>query len=147
MLQRFYKLFLPVYFGQDKRQFCCNNCIWFDDSKKQDCLNCKVNVLACTCYEFSEHGKKAASFDPLNNMVTAIGALKKVGERRQKELFDQENGVSHDYTPPIFRRINVKRNADGLLAKQVHNNDSLYSLVVNVSHVINLLCLISLYLL
>ena len=140
MLQRFYKLFLPVYFGQDKRQFCGNNCIWFDDSKKQDCLNCKVNVLACTCYEFSEHGKKAASFDPLNNMVTAIGALKKVGERR-------ENGVSHDYTPPIFRRINVKRNADGLLAKQVHNNDSLYSLVVNVSHVINLLCLISLYLL
>ena len=80
-------------------------------------------------------------------MVTAIRALKKVGERRQKELFDRENGVSHDYTPPILRRINVKRNADGLLAKQVHNNDSFYSLVVNVCQVINLLCLISLYLL
>ena len=32
---------------------------------------------------------------------------------------------SHDYTPRIMRLVNVKRNADGLLAKQVHNNDSL----------------------
>ena len=35
MLKGFYKNLIPVYFGNDKRKFCCNDCIWFDDGRKQ----------------------------------------------------------------------------------------------------------------
>ena len=60
MLKGFYKALLLVYFGSGKRKFCCNDCMWFDDSKKQDCIQCKVNVMACTCFsEFSDDKKSS----------------------------------------------------------------------------------------
>ena len=45
MLKGFYKCLLPVYFVEGKREFCCNDCAWFDDGKKQDCLKCGVNIM------------------------------------------------------------------------------------------------------
>ena len=60
MLKGFYKSLLPVYFGEVKRQFCCNDCAWFDDGKKQVCRNCRVNFMACTC--FSDDKKVLSSF-------------------------------------------------------------------------------------
>ena len=55
MLKGFYKALFPVYFGSGKRQCCCNDCVWYDDGKKQDCIQCKVNGMACTCFsEFSD---------------------------------------------------------------------------------------------
>ena len=80
MLKKFYKSFLPVYFGSGKRQFCSTNCVWFDDGKKQDCLKCKVNILACTCNEFFDEKSPSASD------FTMEKAIKKF-ERHEKELF------------------------------------------------------------
>ena len=75
MLKGFYKSLFPVYFGEGKRQFCCNDCAWFDDGKKQDCLNCRVNVMACTC--FSNHKKVLSSVNNFKNMVSAVELLDK----------------------------------------------------------------------
>ena len=37
MVKGFYESLLLVYFGKGKRQFCSNDCVWFE-GRKQDCL-------------------------------------------------------------------------------------------------------------
>ena len=46
MLTRFYNKLEPVYYGQGKKFFYCKDCVFCDCHKKQDCLKCKVNVIA-----------------------------------------------------------------------------------------------------
>ena len=67
MLKRFYKALLPVYFSSGKHQFCCNDCVWFDDGKKQDCLKCKVNVMACSCFSEFSADEKVPSVNAFKN--------------------------------------------------------------------------------
>ena len=49
MLKRFYTDLEPVYYYQGKNIFCCLDCVFVDDGKRQYCLNCSVNVLHCDC--------------------------------------------------------------------------------------------------
>ena len=43
ILREYYKKLLIVYFCDGKKSiFCCGNCVWFDDGKKQDCVNCRL---------------------------------------------------------------------------------------------------------
>ena len=93
MLKGFYKALLPVYFSSGKHQFCCNDCVWFDDGKKQDCLKCKVNVMACSCFSEFSADEKVPSVNAFKNMATATKAFDAATERQQKELFNQENGL------------------------------------------------------
>ena len=90
MVKEFCKSLLPVYFSNGKRQFCCNDCVWFEDIK-QDCLKCGVNVMACTCFEFSDDKKVLSSVNNLKNIVSAVEHF----DKQQKELFDRENGVRY----------------------------------------------------
>ena len=86
MVKGFYKSLLPVYFSNGKCQFCCNDCVWFE-GRKQDCLN----VMTCTCFEFSDDKKVLSSVSNLKNMVSAVEHF----DKQQKELFDRENGVRY----------------------------------------------------
>ena len=89
MLKGFYKALFLVYFGSGKRKFRCNDCMQFDDGKKQDCIQCKVNVMVCTCFsEFSDN-KKVPSVNSSckRSILTALEEF----DRKQKELFDREN--------------------------------------------------------
>ena len=54
MLKRFYTDLEPVCYGQGKNIFCCKDCVFVDDGKRQDCLKFKVNVLNCDCSEDEE---------------------------------------------------------------------------------------------
>ena len=49
ILKIFYTDLVPVYYGLGKNLFCCKDCIFVDDSRRQDYLKCKVNVLYCDC--------------------------------------------------------------------------------------------------
>ena len=49
MLKRFYSDLVAVYFGNGKKFFYCNNCVWLGNGKAQDCVRCKVNVVYCDC--------------------------------------------------------------------------------------------------
>ena len=82
MVKGFYKSILLVYFSKGKRQFCCNDCVWFE-GRKQDCLQCRVDVMACTCFEFSDDKKVLSSVSNLKNMVSAVEHF----DKQQKELF------------------------------------------------------------
>lgn len=55
MLKRFYADLVPVCYGEGKNLFCCKDCVFSDNGKRQDCLKCKVNVLFCDC---SSHDEK-----------------------------------------------------------------------------------------
>ena len=89
MSKGFYNSLLSVYFSSGKRQFCCNDCVWFDGSKNQDCIQCKVNVIAYYGFSESSDDEKVPSVNkPKINMVTAIESF----DKQQKDLFDQENG-------------------------------------------------------
>lgn len=66
MLREYYQKLLPVYFCDSKKPiFCCRNCVWFDDGKKQDCVNCKVNVMACMGSGISSTVKKSPKLSML----------------------------------------------------------------------------------
>ena len=87
----FHKSLLPVqHLSNGKCQFCCNDCIRFE-GRKQDCLKCGVNVMACTCFEFSDDKKVLSSVSNLKNMVSAVEHF----DKQQKELFHWENGVRY----------------------------------------------------
>ena len=90
MVKGFYKSLLQVYFGKGKRQFCCNDCVWFE-GRKQDCLQCRVDVMACTCFEISDDKKVLPSV----SMV----------DKQQKELFDPENGLRYGIDYHGMKRI------------------------------------------
>ena len=49
ILKRLYTDLVPVYYGLGKNFCCCNDCMFVDDGRRQDCLKCKVNVLYCDC--------------------------------------------------------------------------------------------------
>ena len=84
MVKGFYKSLLPVYFSNGKRQFCCNDCVWFE-GRKQDCLKWGGNVMARTCFEFSDNKKVLSSVRNFKNMVSAVEHF----DKQQKELVDR----------------------------------------------------------
>ena len=89
MLKGFSKELSPVYFGSGKRKFCCNDCMWFDEGKRQDCIQRKVNVMACTCISEFSDDKTVPSVNSSSkrSILTALEEF----DRKQKELFDREN--------------------------------------------------------
>ena len=120
MLKGFYKALLPVYFSSGKHQFCCNDCVWFDDGKKQDCLKCKVNVMACSCFSEFSADEKVPSVNAFKNMATATKAFDAATERQQKELFNQENGLVLWYWSKRDETYWLSRPKINLITVQVH---------------------------
>lgn len=102
MIKRFYKSLLPSYFGDGKRTFCCHDCVWFDDGKKQDCLKCGVNVIACTCYEFSDIKDL---FTAKLNMVSVTNYFQDLIDKQEKEIYYQENGTKYSVGYNDMRRV------------------------------------------
>ena len=45
MLKRFYTDLEPIYYCQDKNIFCCLDCVFVDNGKRQYCLNLTIKSL------------------------------------------------------------------------------------------------------
>ena len=88
MLKGFYKSKLPLYNGEGKLFVYCKNSVFVDDSRRQDCLNCKLNVIYCCCAPDDEkiHSPNKRSLLTMNNTL-------KVLEKREKEIFDREDSL------------------------------------------------------
>ena len=83
MLKGFYKSKLPVYFEEGKLFVCCKNCVFVDDGRGQDCLNCKLNITYCCC---ASNNEKILS--PNERYLLTMSNTLKVLERKEKEIFD-----------------------------------------------------------
>ena len=56
---------------------------------------CKVIILACTCYEFSDNENILSSDNTsLKDMVGAVNFFEKQHQKELKELLDWENCVA-----------------------------------------------------
>ena len=61
--------------------------VCFDDGRKQDYLRCGVNVMACSCYEFSSAPKRTSDKLNMENVKSMF--------KKQEDLFERENGVKY----------------------------------------------------
>lgn len=69
ILKGFYKNLLPVYYNNGKCQFCCNNCVWAENGRKQDYH--VINVILGMCFSDSEKILSDQNTD-LKNMIGAV---------------------------------------------------------------------------
>ena len=75
-----------MYFCDGKRSiFCCGNCVWFDDKKKQDCVNSKVNVMVYMCTGTSRVAKKSPKLLML--------AMEKILDKQLENSFAEEESM------------------------------------------------------
>ena len=88
MLKGFYKIKLPVYFGEGKLFVCCNNCVFVDDGRRQYCLNCKLNIIYCCCAFDDEK-----ILSPNKRSLLTMSNTQKALEKKEKEIFDRENSL------------------------------------------------------
>ena len=104
MLKGYCKNLLSVHFGDGKKLvFCCSDCVWFDDGKKQDCLKCGVNVMVCSCYEFSSDVKHTS--DKLNMQY-----VEGISKKREEDLFERENGYKSGFYSSDLHLISQNKN-------------------------------------
>ena len=81
----FYKSKLPVYFGEGKLFVCWKNCVFVDDTRRQYCLNCKLNVIYCCC-TFDDEKILSPNKRSLLTMSNTVKGLEK---RRRKFLIEK----------------------------------------------------------
>ena len=101
MLKEYYKKLVAVYFGEGKKNvFCCLDCAWFDDGRKQECLRCGVNVMACSCYKFFSSPKH--TFDKIS-----IQDVEVMFKKQEEDLFERENGVKSGFYPKDLHNLTM----------------------------------------
>ena len=103
MLKEYYKKLVAVYFGDGKKNaFCCLDCAWFDDGRKQDCLRCGVNVMACSCYEFSSSPKHTSEKLSMQDVEVMF-------KKREEDLFGRENGVKSGFYSKDLHNLTMSK--------------------------------------
>ena len=65
--------------------FCCSDCVWFDDGKKQNCLKCAVNVKTCSCFEYSSDTKHTSNKLNMQNVEDMFKYKKKIYFKEKME--------------------------------------------------------------
>ena len=85
MLKGYYRSLVPVYLGEGKKSILFSDFVWFNDGKKQYCLRCGVNVMACSCFEFPSAPKQ------LSNELN-MQSVESMFKKQDEDLFNRENG-------------------------------------------------------